>query len=210
MPNPYSEDLCLRVVSAVENGKTTREVATQFQVSSSFVSNIHQCWQQTGHVHPKPIGGYRRALLEPYEAALSEQLSAHPSMTLKELQTWLESEHGLTVSISCIDKFIRHKLGYRYKKNRGRPFAATRRHRDGPRALASVAENLRFVEAGVSGRNQHLNRHDPPLWPGSRRCSLCGCRTGRPLTAPDLHCRFADGSADGTLVLESGDEWRSL
>jgi len=32
MPTPYSEDLRLRVVNAVENGKTTREVATLFQV----------------------------------------------------------------------------------------------------------------------------------------------------------------------------------
>ncbi|MGZ4991746.1 MAG: helix-turn-helix domain-containing protein [Methylobacter sp.] len=43
MPDPYSEDLRLRVVNAAEIGKTTREVATLFQVSSSFVSNVHQC-----------------------------------------------------------------------------------------------------------------------------------------------------------------------
>jgi transposase len=120
MPTPYSEDLRLRVVNAVENGKTTREVARLFQVSSSFVSAIHQRWQQAGHVHPKQIGGYRRALLEPYQAALTEQLSNSPSMTLKEMQAWLVSEHGLTVSLSAIDKFVRHKLGYRYKKNRSR------------------------------------------------------------------------------------------
>jgi transposase len=116
MPRPYSEDLRLRVVHAVESGKTTREVGALYQVSPGFVSNIHQLWQQTGHIHPKQLGGYRRALLAPYKAALSEQLSNSPSMTLKEVQAWLENEHGLTVSISCIDKFIRHKLGYRYKK----------------------------------------------------------------------------------------------
>jgi transposase len=120
MPHPYSEDLRLRVVNAVESGKTTRQVATLFQVSSSFVSNIHQCWKQSGHVHPKQIGGYRRAFLEPYEDAIKAQLSDHPSMTLKELQSWLESEQGLSISISAIDKFVRQKLGYRYKKNRVR------------------------------------------------------------------------------------------
>ena len=120
MPNPYSEDLRLRVVHAVESGKTTREVGVLYQVSPGFVSNIYQCWRQTGHVHSKQIGGYRRALLEPYKAVLSEQLSNSPSMTLKEVQAWLASEYGLTVSISAIDKFIRFKLGYRYKKNRGR------------------------------------------------------------------------------------------
>lgn len=116
MPNPYSKDLRLRVVNAVESGKTTCQVATLFQVSSSFVSNIHQCWEQSGHVQPKQIGGYRRAFLEPYEDAIKAQLSDHPSMTLKELQSWLESEQGLSISISAFDKFVRQKLGYRYKK----------------------------------------------------------------------------------------------
>ncbi|MGZ5054784.1 MAG: helix-turn-helix domain-containing protein, partial [Methylobacter sp.] len=115
MPRPYSEDLRRRVVSAVESGQTTREVSAIFQVSPAFVSTIHQHWRQTGDVHSKPIGGYRRALLEPYEAALTEQLLAHPSMTLKEMQAWLESELSLPISISAIDKFVRHKLGYRYK-----------------------------------------------------------------------------------------------
>jgi transposase len=81
---------------------------------------VHQLWQNTGHVQGKRIGGYRRALLEPYEAAIRKQLVNNPSMTLKELQSWLEHEQALSVSISAIDKFIRHKLGYRYKKNRGR------------------------------------------------------------------------------------------
>ncbi|MGZ4954662.1 MAG: hypothetical protein ACXV8Q_06075 [Methylobacter sp.] len=62
------------------------------------------------------IGGYRRAFLEPYEDAIKAQLSEHPSLTLKELQSWLESEQGLTISISAIDKFVHQKLGYRYKK----------------------------------------------------------------------------------------------
>ena len=120
MPHPYSEDLRLHVVNAVDSGKTTRQVATLFQVSSSFVSNIHQCWQQSGHVHPKPIGSYRRALLEPYEESVKARLSDPPSMILKELQTWLADEQGLGLSLSTIDKFVRQKLGYRYKKNRVR------------------------------------------------------------------------------------------
>lgn len=120
MPRPYSEDLRLRVAQAVENGKTTREVSALFHVSPSFVSRLHQLWQKSGGVPSKPIGGYRRAILEPYAAILIEQLSENPSMTLKELQSWLESNHALTVSIAALDKFLRLKLGYRYKKNRGR------------------------------------------------------------------------------------------
>lgn len=120
MPRPYSEDLRLRVVHAVESGKTTREVGELFEVSPGFVSKVHQLWRHSGGVQNKPIGGYRRALLEPYADVLIEQLSKHPSMTLKELQHWLETEHALTISIAALDKFLRLKLGFRYKKNRGR------------------------------------------------------------------------------------------
>jgi transposase len=116
MPRPYSEDLRLRVAQAVENGKTTREVSALFHVSPSFVSRIHQLWRKSGQVPSKPIGGYRRAILEPYADVLVAQLSQHPSMTLKELQHWLETEYVLTISIAALDKFLRLKLGYRYKK----------------------------------------------------------------------------------------------
>jgi transposase len=120
MPRPYSEDLRLRIAQAVESGQSTRQVSTLFQVSPGFASKMHQLWRRTGGVQSKPIGGYRRAILEPYADALVAQLSQHPSMTLKELQSWLESEHALTVSIAALDKFLRLKLGFRYKKNRGR------------------------------------------------------------------------------------------
>jgi transposase len=116
MPRPYSEDLRLRVAQAVENGKTTREVGALFHVGPSFVSRIHQLWRQSGQVPSKPIGGYRQALLEPYADALIEQLAQYPSMTLKELQHWLETAHALTISIAALDKFLRLKLGFRYKK----------------------------------------------------------------------------------------------
>jgi|GEM_PF-3892663 len=59
---------------------------------------------------------YKRARLEPYEEEMQAQLSNNPSVTLKELQNWLEHEQNLSVSISTIYKFIRYKLGYRYEK----------------------------------------------------------------------------------------------
>jgi transposase len=141
----------MRVVHAVESGKTTREVGALFQVSSSFVSHVHQCWQQTGHVHPKQIGGYRRALLEPYEVMLKEQLSDNPSMTLKELLIWLESEQGLSISISAIDKYLRHKLGYRYKKPWSPVSESARMSLLRVSNGKLVAKHLRYLTAGVSG-----------------------------------------------------------
>lgn len=116
MPKPYSADLRLRVVKAIESGKTTREVGELFEVSPSFVSNVYQLWKASGNVQCKQIGGYRTARLEPYRDFLHEYLTQNPSSTLKDIKHWLEQEHEEDVSISAIDKFIRNKLGYRHKK----------------------------------------------------------------------------------------------
>jgi transposase len=64
----------------------------------------------------------RWAILEPYADALIAQ-AVSPSMTLKELQSWLETEHALTLSIAALNKFLRLKLGFRYKKH---PFTTAR------------------------------------------------------------------------------------
>ena len=117
MPNPYSSDLRLRVAKAVEDGKTTREVGEQFQVSPSFVSKMHRLWKTSGSVQAKQIGGYRVSRLENHLTALQDYLMANPSATLEEIRAWLMQTHQETLSISAIDKFIRHQLGYRYKKN---------------------------------------------------------------------------------------------
>jgi transposase len=50
-----------------------------------------------------------------------------PSVTLKKSQNWLENEQRLSISIPAIDKFIRHKLGSRYKKKRWSPVSSSAR-----------------------------------------------------------------------------------
>lgn len=118
MPNPYSCDLRLRVAEAVESGKTTREVGEQFQVSPSFASKMHRLLKASGSVQGKQIGGYRVSRLEGHRAALEAYLTENPSATLEEIRIWLIETRQETLSISAINKFIRHQMGYRYKKKR--------------------------------------------------------------------------------------------
>jgi hypothetical protein len=78
MPRPYSEDLRLRVVHAAENGKTTREVAW-----CNLSSELFLCLKRPSVLATdRPRSPSRRrlsaSLLEPYKAALSEQLSNSP------------------------------------------------------------------------------------------------------------------------------------
>ena len=104
MPKPYSEDLRSRVAEAVAAGLTVRAVALQYRVSPAFVCRMHALWRETGAVQGKPFGGYRRSRLEPYEAAIKEQLAHSRSMTLKELQSWLKDEHSLSVRLVIATK----------------------------------------------------------------------------------------------------------
>jgi transposase len=95
MPKPYSESLGRRVAEAVEAGNTVRAVALQYSVSSAFIWRMHALRRQTGAVQGKPFGGYKRSRLEPYEAAITAQLAAYPSMTLQELRDWLKETYTL-------------------------------------------------------------------------------------------------------------------
>jgi len=116
MPNPYSSDLRLRVAKAVEAGKTTREVGEQFQVSPVLCLQDCIAYGKPAAVCKVNRGGYRVSRLNAHGTVLQNYLMANPSATLEEIRTWLMQTHQETLSISAIDKFIRHQLGYRYKK----------------------------------------------------------------------------------------------
>ncbi len=214
MPRPYSEDLRLRVVHAVASGKTTREVGELFEVSPGFVSRVHQLSRHTGGVQSKPIGGYRRAILEPYADALVAQLSQHPSMTLKELQHWLESEHALTVSIPALDKFLRLKLGFRYKKTlvaseqQREDVAIARDHWQAWQQDCDISKLVFLDETGIT--TDMLRRYGRAL--GGARCVDCapaghwktltfiaGLRADR-LTAPWCVDQAMNGDAFGEYL----------
>ena len=57
MPKPYSQDLRMRVVEAVEGGASRREVAELYEISPSVVVIWMQRWSETGSIEAKPSGG---------------------------------------------------------------------------------------------------------------------------------------------------------
>ena len=57
MPKPYSNDLRARVIGAVNEGASRREVAERFEVGISTVVVWAQRWKETGSVAAKPSGG---------------------------------------------------------------------------------------------------------------------------------------------------------
>ena|ERR1700741_1090082 len=57
MPKPYSQDLRMRVVEAVEGGASRREAAELYGISPSVVVIWMQRWSDTGSIEAKPSGG---------------------------------------------------------------------------------------------------------------------------------------------------------
>ena len=84
MTKPYSADLRVRVVEAVDEGATRQEAAERFGVSVSSAVRWHLAWRNEGTIKAKPYGG-SRSPLEDYAEALLALIEEHPDLTLDEI-----------------------------------------------------------------------------------------------------------------------------
>jgi len=95
-----------------------------------------------------------------------------PPLTLKELQSWLEQEYALCISVPAIDKFLRHKLGYRYKKTvvaserKREDVAAAREHWQAWQKQCELSKLVFLDETGLS--TDMIRRYGRA--PGGARC----------------------------------------
>lgn len=116
MPAPLSDDRRDRIVRAVESGVSARAAASRFDVSPSSAVKLMQRVRATGSAKPAKYGGYRRPVLEPYEAELRAMVEATPDVTLVEIKRRF-AERGVLVGITAIHTTLR-RLGLRHKKSR--------------------------------------------------------------------------------------------
>src|SRR5208282_58736 len=87
MPRPYSIDLRERVIAAVTERLSVREVGEIFDVSPSFVSKLAQRWRRSGRIDPLKSGGDRRSgALEAQRDWLLQTIEATPDLTLREIR----------------------------------------------------------------------------------------------------------------------------
>ncbi len=109
MSKALSVDLLERVLAAVTNGATHREVAERFGVSAASVSRWRNLQKRQGHLRPGPLGGDRyshriEAHAEPILAWLAENRDA----TLADLREAVAAM-GVVVSHSALHRFlVRH------------------------------------------------------------------------------------------------------
>ena len=87
MTAPFSDDLRIRVVDAIERGKTRRDAATQFGVSVASAVRWHQRYRLTGSVRPDAIGGDRN----------SHRAEAFATVVLG----WIDEDKDITIPEIC-------------------------------------------------------------------------------------------------------------
>ena len=124
MARAYSSDLRERVVAAVGEGQSCREVASVFRVSVASVVKWSQRARQTGAVSALPMGGRPgRSKLDGERSWLLARLAEKPDLTLKALLGELR-ERGVVVALDTLWRFLR-AAGISFKKNRVRQRAGS-------------------------------------------------------------------------------------
>ena len=126
MTRPLSNDLRRRVVTAVvDGGMTRRGAAKRFGIAPSTAIKWVDAWHRTGSYRPRAQGGDRRSQrIEARAEVVLALVDETPDMTLSEIATHLEDEHGVQVSLSTVWRFF-HRRGITFKKNGARQRATT-------------------------------------------------------------------------------------
>lgn len=123
---PYSKDLRLKILAAVDRGMPRREVAETFGVSEPTIRRYLRLRRQTGSVDPRPPSGPPAKKGRALEVVLPGQVSRNPDLTLEEHRELFEDETGMAVSASSVSRAF-GRLGLPLKKSPSRPKSATRR-----------------------------------------------------------------------------------
>jgi transposase len=94
---PYSKDLRLRVLAAVDRGMPRAEAAWVFGVSASSIRRYLRLRRETGDVDPKPVPGLPARKGTTLVMALPAQIEANPlDITLSEHCELFEEVEGVT------------------------------------------------------------------------------------------------------------------
>ena len=95
---PYSREFRDQVLAACDRGRSTREVATYFQVSESWVRRIKQKRRELNKVAPL-LTRRRTPLWAPLAERMRELIRHKPDLTLRELKAELQTD--LSVQTLC-------------------------------------------------------------------------------------------------------------
>jgi transposase len=95
---PYSKEFRGQVLAACDRGRSTREVATYFDVSESWVRRVKQERRELNKTAPL-LKRRRTPLWAALADRIREVVQQKPDMTLRELQAELQTE--LSIQTLC-------------------------------------------------------------------------------------------------------------
>lgn len=122
----YSEDLRERVVRAVDQGKSRKEIVNLFGVSLATLKRYLKQRRETGSLKPKAIPGRPAKKRLHVQMDLEAQLQASPDVSLERHCELWEQAHGLRVSPRTMSRAIKG-LDWTRKKSHWQPVNATRK-----------------------------------------------------------------------------------
>jgi len=136
MTRPYSSDLRVRVIEAVDEGATRAEAAERFGVSVATAVRWHQAWRSQGTIEAKPYGGSRSPLEDHVEELLA-LIDEQNDWTLEEIVDAMH-ERQIPGSRTALFRFLeRHSITF--KKSPARQRTRTRGRCSRAQALDSQA-----------------------------------------------------------------------
>jgi transposase len=103
---PYSKDLRLRVLAAVDRGVPRGEVARTFSVSTPTIKRWLRRRRETGDVEPKPIPGRPSVKGAALEGWLPSHLERNHDLTLAEHREAFGEARGTEVSAATVGRAI--------------------------------------------------------------------------------------------------------
>jgi transposase len=118
---PYSKDLRLRVLAAVDAGRPREEIAKTFSVSVPTIKRWLKRRRETGEVEPKPIPGRPSRKGRMLQGWLPRQLETNHDLTLQEHREAFEEELGEAVSTSTVGRAIARLPGGGWPIKKSRP-----------------------------------------------------------------------------------------
>lgn len=108
---PYSKDLRLRVLAAVDAGKPREEVAETFAVSEPTIKRWLKRRRETGDVQPKPIPGRPSIKERALQQWLPSQMPSNQDHTLEEHREAFAEEYGVEVSRTSVSRAMARMPG---------------------------------------------------------------------------------------------------
>ena len=104
---PYSEDLRLRIVKALQVGTSKSAAARLFSVSLSSVKRYAKIAERGESLEPRKGGGRAPKADETIQRLLEEDVHERPAATIADRSRFLQSMTGKSLSVSTLKRLLK-------------------------------------------------------------------------------------------------------